>query len=657
MHSEANAAGAALSTMFSPLHAPKRKTMGLLQRSFVDLANRSDDALEIAVVVDGTESMAGELSAVRDSVDSMLDDLQRSRSSVKVAIIVYRDSLSPSGETQSALNGFTSDRAAIDAAVKLLQPESGEPYFHELADVGLHTALTTLPWSEDPAITRWVLWFGDAPPYEESFRDPAFPGSRRRYGNELLIAVANRKSIQINAVICKSGDNVAEPFAKTIDSTRTFIGELVAGTDGLLLDLSYPDIRQALINAGKQPTVQYTEIGPITARDLESVEGQRASASEPLPIAVLPYQAIDQMSFDPRSPEVQIATAIRHRLGLIPGIQLTSPLDVQRQIKRMRAEGVAAEEQMRGLAARLGVDFVVWGKAEPPTNVRTVAYRRSDGGEVLSIASDARPDLVAEEFISAAATSQRSENVGSQPTGLESLAARVQALRASSPVEGHVAESPAAAGELLAGLESLEQALAYEVGSLESIELLDQAERALESAIKTEPQNALGHWLLSNVLMNQAAGLFSSSQNADAGKKLTAMRSALRRAHRYRERLSSSLAQEIEADEALLIRGDHAAALAGYETLAQDSQPLATQLRAHWMLAGLYAGDWGVGAKAAELVEAAKVRKHVIQILVRWPDSPQATLLRQWLQWDDDTGKSRYYHFPQTNDPLASLDG
>jgi hypothetical protein len=230
-------------------------------------------------------------------------------------------------------------------------------------------------------------------------------------------------------------------------------------------------------------------------------------------------------------------------------------------------------------------------------------------------------------------------------------------LRASSPVEGHVAESPAAAGELLAGLESLEQALAYEVGSLESIELLDQAERALESAIKTEPQNALGHWLLSNVLMNQAAGLFSSSQNADAGKKLTAMRSALRRAHRYRERLSSSLAQEIEADEALLIRGDHAAALAGYETLAQDSQPLATQLRAHWMLAGLYAGDWGVGAKAAELVEAAKVRKHVIQILVRWPDSPQATLLRQWLQWDDDTGKSRYYHFPQTNDPLASLDG
>ncbi len=59
-------AGAALSTIFSPAKAPQQKTMGLLQRSFLDLADQGDAELELAIVVDGTDSMAADMSGVRN---------------------------------------------------------------------------------------------------------------------------------------------------------------------------------------------------------------------------------------------------------------------------------------------------------------------------------------------------------------------------------------------------------------------------------------------------------------------------------------------------------------------------------------------------------------------------------------------------------------
>ena len=54
-------AGAALESIFSPRRAPAQKTMGLLQRSFLDLVESSEKALEVALVVDGTDSMAAEI--------------------------------------------------------------------------------------------------------------------------------------------------------------------------------------------------------------------------------------------------------------------------------------------------------------------------------------------------------------------------------------------------------------------------------------------------------------------------------------------------------------------------------------------------------------------------------------------------------------------
>ena len=663
-------AGAALQTMFSPVHAPRRKTMGLLQRSFVDLATRSDDVLQVAVVVDGTESMSMELASVRKSIQTMLDDLNRCRGEVQVAMVVYRDSRSPSGETERLLKQFTSDRESISDAVSRLKSETGEPFFHELADVGVHEALSKLDWSEDPAVTRWVLWFGDAPPYEDGFRNEDYPHSRRRFTNDLLMAIAQRKGIQINGVLCNSSQNVSDSYEKAVDQTRSFIGELVTGTDGLMIDLSYPEIRSALLQASSQPVIDYTAIAPITANDLRSTgstvgsNDEEATTTGPVRIAVLPYQDLANVSFDPSLASVQIATAVRHRFGQLSAVRVTSPVDVQRQLRRLKAEGIAADEILRSLGARLGVDYVVWGEVQPPeladAQVRTAAYQRSDGRPVFSVVSDSNPNEVARVVVDAAATKPSGKQSGVQGSDeangrIDSLAARLRANNAQLPVEGDVAISPAATREILTAIESLDQALGQDTGSDASNRLLATAEMSVASAIKTEPQNALAHWLRANIAMNQATAFFAAGDNESAKKSVAQVKSSLRRAKRGSRKLSPSIAEEIKADEALLVRRDVGDAIKTYEELTQEGQPSATRLRAHWMLAGLYAGDWGVASQASDHVDAAKVREHIIAVLRGWPESPSADMMRRWIRWDEKAGRSQFQHFPKSNAGLADL--
>ena len=225
-------AGSALTTIFSPARAPKQKTMGLLQRSFLDLADQGDQELEVAIVVDGTDSMATELAGVRQNVNQMLDDLRRVRNNeVRAAIVVYRDAGSPTDEVEIPLGNFTSDKATIAKAVESLQPASGAPYFHELPDLGLQHAMEKLPWSDDDQVTKWILLFGDAPPYSETIDNSQVPEARRRVATANLIATARRKNIRINCVLCTSSDNVSEPYDKAIDETRTFMNALAGGTD------------------------------------------------------------------------------------------------------------------------------------------------------------------------------------------------------------------------------------------------------------------------------------------------------------------------------------------------------------------------------------------------------------------------------------------
>ncbi len=645
-------AGAALTTIFSPTKAPARKTMGLLQRSFLDIAGQGDAELEVAIVVDGTESMSTELAGVRSSIQQMVADLKRYRNNeVRVAMVVYRDEGSPSGGCVTPLARFTSNSDELNAAVDSLNPESGAPFFHELADVGVHTAITQLPWTGDPRVQRWVLMFGDAPPYAEGFDDPKHPTARRRYGTELLVALAARHNIRINCVLCTSSENVVQPYDQAIDETRSFMNALASGTDGLMLDLSYPEIRTAMIDAGKQPTATFAEIEPITGIDI--VAARRIDAPQPkfqpVSLAFLPHSPFLNMSFDPNNDAVQVSTAMRHRFSQLPGVRVASPLDIERQLRRLRSEGVNPDQLVRALASRLGVDYVVWGSVEPNTpRVQTAAYRRRDGERVVQVTFDGDRGRLANVLLTAAQPLASNET---DSDAFASLAQRVKSLSMDESMDQPISRDPATSREILAAMEALQQSLAYVSGDEASVSLLERADASCRAALVSEPRHPLAHWLAANVAYNQALRLYKLGEIDAAEKRMSESKSSLRRAIRQLQDVDSeNLAVEIEADFALLVQRDLGAAISKYTEMTSETSPSSSQCRGHWMLAGIYAGDWSVDEA---YVDPKLARENVIQILANWPDSPESTLLKQWLRWDDESEQTEFNYLPRMNVQLS----
>ncbi|KAA5543722.1 VWA domain-containing protein [Roseiconus nitratireducens] len=642
----------ALSTMFSPLEAPDRKTMGLLQRNFLDMAGGSETELEVALVIDGTDSMSAELGGVRQSVDRMLQDLRRFRSKeIRVAVVVYRDHGAVSGEFSIPLRNFTSDAETIDQAIGTLQPESGAPFFQELPDVGLHVALTQLPWTDDPSVTKWILLFGDAPPYDVAQKYPDYPTARRRYTDALLGSLARNRNIRINCVLCTSSEENSQSYEQVIDQTRGFMSQLASDTDGVMLDLSYPAIQKALVQAAKTPDVNYQQIASITEADLAAVrQVDAARAPAEIVIAVVPHEPLDSVRFDPQLDSVQVATAIRYQFAQLPGVRTVSPVDVQRQLRRLRAEGLSDNQTVRGLAGRLGVDYVLWGQVSAgDATVQTAAYRRRDGQAVVRVSFDGDRGRLTDVILTAAAKE------GQPDEAITRLARAVQKNASEARLLGPIAESGATTAELLSAIESLGQALAYPAGSEESVQRLGQARRSSQAAAAAEPRNPIAQWLSANALFNLAAHQFRAGDDDAARALMSESKSALRRAARSVDRVASeALALEIRADEALLIRGDAEQAVATYQTLTETQMPRASQLRGHWMLAGIYAGDWGV---SRSVVDRQKSRQHVIQILANWPDSPEASQLKHWLMWDDAAGETRHNYLPLINAEMSEVDG
>jgi len=642
-------AASALTTIFSPARAPREKTMGLLQRSFLDLAEQGDQELELAIVVDGTDSMAPELAGVRQSIQQMLEDLRKFRDNdVRVALVVYRDAESPSGEVEILLDRFTADPQAIERAVQRLRPESGAPYFHELADEGIHQALTNLPWTDDPQVTKWLLLFGDAPPYSPSFNNDEYPEARRRYSDAILVGIAKRRNIRINSILCTSGDNVSEPYSSVVDQTRTFMTALTSGTDGLMLDLSYPQIRTAMVEAAEQPQVGLAKIEPIREIDLAAARRNVSQANNQVRqvnLAVIPHMPLNQMTFAANHPAVQVSTALRTQLSSVPGVRVASPRDIKEQLRRLKAEGLQGDQAIRGLASRLGVDFVVWGSlADNQSLYRSAAYRRDSGQPIIPISFQKNSGDTAYAVIQASARNLPDDQA------LVHLMNSMQSVRQA--VTAPLASSPATTDDLLTAIEALEQALAYEAGSDESVELLEQADRASRNARTAEPRNAMAHWLQANVAYNQAARLYQQGELDAADRRMMEMRASLSEAVAQRESLADpSLITEIEADYYLLVARNVDEAVKRYQKMTEPDQPLKTQLRGHWTLAGIYAGDYGLDKDP--IVDSEKAREHVVEVLANWPDSPETSLLKEWLRWDETSDQTQFNYLPQINAGLT----
>jgi hypothetical protein len=652
-----SSAGDALSSIFNPHRAPARRTMGLLQRSFLDLVESSQSHLQVALVVDGTESMTNDLDGVRTSMANMVEDLRRYLGdNVSFALVVYRDTGSPSGDVAVPLKQFTTSQPSLELAFANIVPETGAPYFPELIDAGIHAALTQLDWSEGPDTTRWLMAFGDAPPFDPDFVAPQGIDARRRYDTNLLVDLARQKQIQINCVLCTSTAAQEAAYRGVLDKTRAFMNRLASETSGLMLDLSYPDIRAALVDANRIPRVETYAIGRITRGEVETARASAAGPGSPqlVRLAVLPHMALNQLTFNPDSPEVQVAADLRYKLKQLPHLEVRSPVDVQRQLRRLRAGGLEGDQLMQALAVQLGVDYIVWGEYQPapPPAIHSAVYTRQDGrrlvsAELRSDSATARADLVNQV---AGQLVARAVSAGGDNRFRAVLASLGDRQRAA--LESPLAEDPAVAAHLRAGLEGLEQALAYPVGSPEGVLLLAQAERHLSAAIESDARNPLAHLLLGNCFYNQAQALLREGRAEDAHANMRRFASALRRAYLERERTThEGMKAELVADYTLLIRRDFEAAIRSYEALLEAPDTAThSALRAHWMLAGIYSGDWET---PEPFINAERARAHVVQILARWEDSSEASLLREALRWNEESGGTQLGHLPRRNAPLG----
>jgi hypothetical protein len=518
-----------------------------------------------------------------------------------------------------------------------LKPETGAPYFPEMVDYGVHTALTELEWSEDPQTTRWLMVFTDAPPYDPDFVDSE-TNARRSYDTDVLVSLAKAKGIEIHTILCGSRPEEAEVYKQVLDKTRKFLNDLAGGTDGNMLDLSYPDIQKVILEAAQQERVAYQPIEPLSKAD---VEAARQRAREKVRLAILPHLPLDAMSFDPSKPEVQLATELRSQLRRSDRIDVVSPVDLERKFRSAPKRSLSPEQFLQALALQVRADYVIWGDFAPGQrgiDVRSSVYAKDTGAKVAeaSLRQTREPEAVTQ------LTTRLAEDVRRRQSAMV-LASAIASVQPQAPSVLYTAQARA---ELLAGMEALEQAVGRPQGDSEAMRLLDQAGGLLQTAVEQEPQNAFAHLLLANCLFNQAETFHKQGDAAQAEAKRQVFLKELGLAYVHRERAQDPLVKrEIEGDYQLLVNKDAGKAIEQYQALTQTGQSEAA-LRAHWMLAGIRSGDWGV---AAEFVAPEEARGHLIEILAHWPDSPEAQLLRQSLRWDEEDGRTEFAYMPRLN--------
>ncbi len=676
----------ALETIFNPRRAPRARTMGLVQRNFLDLLEVGHSRLELALVVDGTDSMGGSIAGIQTALYKMLDDLHRYQENVVFQLVVYRDVGAASGACSFPLQtpmatdtegnksrSFTADRAVLRAGIKSIQGESGAPYFPELIDLGVQQALTELNWSAAEDVTRWLLVFGDAPPFEEGFKEED-SRAERRISTQQLVSTATRLGVKVNCVLCPSRTEDESVYQKVLPQTQRFMNQLATDTGGLMLDLSYPDIRNAVQQAASVQRVRYRKIGKITRESIAQArqEAQQAAtlAAEQrrIRMAVLPHVPLTQLkgqgAFDPALPAVQVAAELRHRFLGIPGAEIKSPLSVERQVFRLQARGVRGTDLLPSLATALKVDYVVWGvvsQEDGRLQIQSSIYANTSGNELVQQVVRANDQLPVSQL-----TARLSSRIKDQIMlrNLDTrLVAALSLLEEDSPSDRRmlnpVAQTELGRTALLIGFEFLEKALAYPVGSPDGQSQLKQARKALERAQQEDQQNPLVALLLANTAFNEAQWLTQQGKSEEALQYCKQYSQALKSAFaRRKEANFDYLQREIEADYALMIKKDYVAAAEIYQQLAElkPTTPLRSSQRAHWMLAGIHSGDWGVAESPAAktLVDESKSRHHLIQILAHFAESSEAEFIRHNLRWDREKGENRFEHLPHVNRRIAN---
>jgi hypothetical protein len=385
------------------------------------------------------------------------------------------------------------------------------------------------------------------------------------------------------------------------------------------------------------------------AAKLPVAEGQR------LRVAVLPHLPLDKMSFDPANGAVQIATELRQKFKAIPRADVASPVDVERALRRVKSANVGPDQLLQAMAVQLRVDYLVWGsyrQAQGVVQVKSAIYRKTDGQKVTE--SQALTSTSLPEHKLAGDLVNKWSLATLDPKSAPTLHAAFAGLRDNSNLKQQVltpvANQVETRSDLLSGFEALEQGLAYPVGDAVGKTRLEQAEQALARAAELDVRNPFIQMLLASCYFNQSQAALQAGNAPEAKAKSQQFSEALKRAYREREQAPVELVKtEIEADYNLIVKKDFPAAIKLYETLATapHDAKLHTALRAHWMLAGIYSGDWGI---EASFIDPQKAKEQLLLMLAHWPDSPEATFIKTNLRWNDERGGNQFEHFPRVNE-------
>lgn len=597
---------------------------------------KGQSGVQLAFVLDGTESMGTELDSLKREigpiVENLKDQVEGAPFSVSIAIVVYRDTKAPSGTVSMVLPNFSEDLIEIANKIDEIRVETGAPYFDERVDEGIQAALTKLPWSDKPDVSRWLILCGDAPPYPESTE-------HRRHSLQDLIKLAKDKKVAVYGLSVNSGTTSA--IADKIKATSTdlrpefsqFMTRLADATGGKTRNLWD---REALLSEIKQKPITI----PMESISDAEIAAARKNLDVPASIAVLPPALNGMPQFAAGSEAALAATAAQHALANL-GFAVRGPATLEALYQAASSSGVEQDKAIQRLVEKLGVEYVFSGAIQPDA--------AGDGKFTFALS---RWDANSRTPIQLASWSEKSpsaapEQVGTVIKKLLELGAKLgkpgleklSTVLAKAPKEEYLARDTRARRAMLSAMYAIEKSLAAETprsagsaasGQVDAATLLKTAQSELQAAAALETDNPVVELLLSLVYYNL-------SQMDDSGDEYHQQFVHLQRAYDLRDKPefeNSVFRREIEAYHALLIDKDIPKAVTAFTAIASDKarESSNSALRARWMLAGMYFGDWGSRVYSPEIVDLKKAREQVVTILARWPQLPEADFYRRCLQ-------------------------
>ena len=655
--------GDLLTSLFSPVIAAEPKAMAVFQRtSLLDKVARSR-SLELAFVVDATESMSKQLDGIREKLQETVANLQSILGDeLAIQIVLYRDLGAKNiieFPLSTAGHAFTKDKDEIASGLAKLTPGSGAPYFLEPVDVGLYAALSDLPWSTDTSVGRWIMLIGDAPPFENTTADES--GAQRKYGDDQLILIAKGKGINIHTVLCPTREEDQANYDLVLPKAKDFFSKIALNTDGINFDLSDGMFRNKIQEAAKRASsVEYLPITPISEFDIQAVADAALTPSEartnrPVTFAVLPFlpKQIDGFStVKYLNSGINNSVLLAEELGKQldnNGAICVRPKDTGNAVKEVikRSPALRDVQVVKAIGESVSADYVIC------VHKTSVATRMQYQYAIVDTRSGqyiVKPQVAESEVSKESLASDRLLNMFAKetkniksPSDLRSLMTK---LTPNPPKIRNVslAETKEAEDLVLEARSALDEIVKFELisendPSKKEIEAsLDKAESLLTKALLLDRNSSTAYMLKANISISR---VLLNPEDPLLEKWTKSASDDLRAAKKYAPQDRLIEIAEIDADSAIM-ENDFATARKKYESILDPKfgDANAAKLRARWMLMGIHSGDWNVKSLAKELVDASKARRYAIEILAFHPTSPHAERLRKTLQISSSSQQS-----------------